>query len=278
MNESKKNLVVLRSGDKSSHASWFPKDGKARSFDLMISYYGKSEGRFKTDGEYYSAEAGPKWPILGKLVADQWPVFEKYDAIWFPDDDLTLDHDSIRKFFEIFHEYDLLLAQPSMNPDGEWAHILNVQRPEYLLRFSSMIEPMAPLFSREALRKCHATFLESLSGWGLDYVWPKILGGPKTKIAIIDAVSMLHAGPLGFNPATARKEASLYDVLEKMKVNPWEDSHRILTKYGAVFKNECYGFVARDPIPQKHFIDSGILRRKARQALRRLRKKFTRPA
>ena len=41
-----------------------------------------------------------------------------------------------------------------------------------------------PVFDRQVL------------GWGSDHVWPRLIGPPHGRIAIIDAVPMVHTRPL----------------------------------------------------------------------------------
>ncbi|KAK3241370.1 hypothetical protein CYMTET_48860 [Cymbomonas tetramitiformis] len=60
------------------------------------------------------------------------------------------------------------------------------------LRYTQFVEVQMPVFSRYALEKCMKTFQETTSTWGLDLIWPKLLGYPTDKIAIIDAVQAYH--------------------------------------------------------------------------------------
>ncbi|MDB5210585.1 MAG: hypothetical protein JWQ30_1412, partial [Sediminibacterium sp.] len=49
----------------------------------------------------------------------------------------------------------------------------------------------------ETLLLLKDTFHLNHSAWGYDYLWPYLLGYPKDKIAIIDAVRMVHTRPVG---------------------------------------------------------------------------------
>ena len=82
------------------------------------------------------------------------------------------------------------------------------QNPDCLLRFTTFVELMAPLFSRDALRKCAATFAGNKSAWGVDFAWTSILGRPSNGIAIIDAAPVRHTRPIGatYNLAAAFAE------------------------------------------------------------------------
>jgi hypothetical protein len=50
-----------------------------------------------------------------------------------------------------------------------------------------------------ALRLCLGSFRDSVSGFGLDHLWPALLGGARSRIAIIDAAGVIHTRPLGRN-------------------------------------------------------------------------------
>lgn len=192
----RRNLVILRAGDASLHRGWIAEPN--RDFDLFISYYGKQPGLHSTDAEYYEHRAGPKWSCLGDLLDAHPELLRDYDAFWFPDDDLSATTDVINRMFALFHGFSLSLAQPALTRDSfrSWDQLL--ERPEYVLRHVAFVEVMAPIFEKSALRACLPTFTMSRSGWGLDWVWPKLAGrGRPDSIAIIDATPVRHTRPLG---------------------------------------------------------------------------------
>ena len=94
--------------------------------------------------------------------------------------------------FEIFAAYGLLLAQPSLchTPHRAtwWPHLLQQEpqpqqqrgggggggssRSSSMLRFTTMVEVMAPIFEADFFRGLVAPTLHNAwSGWGLDFVW-----------------------------------------------------------------------------------------------------------
>jgi len=222
------NLVVIRAGDTSMHQQWLAKDNM-RNFDVYVSYYGDSIGKFKNDAEYYDHSIGLKWPILSKLYLENSDLFLSYDACWFPDDDLLISSESISKMFNIFHEYQLWLAQPSLAPGSYVTFAVTAQAIKTILRMSDFVEIMCPIFSRQTLSILAHTFSISASGWGLDSVWPKLLGYPRDRIAFIDETPVIHTRPL--------KTGSFYDQCYKMKVNPKEDLKRVLRRYKLKWRN-----------------------------------------
>jgi hypothetical protein len=190
-------LVMARAGNSSLHRKWL--QGGERNFDLYLSCYGDRPQEYAPDAEYLREKKSTKWPAWhGHLLVDR-ELVANYDAVWFPDDDLLIDAAGISKMFDLFVSFDLAMAQPAMGLDSYFSHPILLRDTGYVLRFTNFVEVMAPVFSREALAMLHPTFLESRTGWGLDYLWPCLLsqGGLGAKIAVIDAVSMTHTRPVG---------------------------------------------------------------------------------
>jgi hypothetical protein len=73
---------------------------------------------------------------------------------------------------------------------------------------------MAPCFAAPMLSKALPLFNSNLSGWGLDFVWPKLADRPEHEIAIIDAVTVHHTRPVG---------GPNYNMLKEKGVSPWDE-------------------------------------------------------
>lgn len=215
-----RNLVVVRAGDDSLHPEWIR--DSPRDFDLFISYYGKVEGRYAADGDYYEARPGPKWPCIAALLEQHRELIDEYDAFWFPDDDLSVGTAVINRMFAFFCAHRLCLAQPALTRDSyhTWSTLL--QEPGCHLRYTGFVEVMAPLFSRAALKVCAPTFSESPSGWGLDWVWPTLCRRAQLDgIAVLDATPVWHTRPVG---------GELYR--NNRELDPRADAARVIRKYG----------------------------------------------
>lgn len=215
-----RNLVVVRAGDRSLHPTWLA--GPRRDFDVFVSYYGANPGTHAAAADYYEARPGPKWPCIGALLDEHAELVGAYDSVWFPDDDLAADGETIDRMFAFFHAYRLCLAQPALTPDSYCTWRTLRQDPGCHLRFNAFVEIMAPIFSREALRTCAPSFVESRSGWGLDWLWPELCRraglGP---LAVIDATPVRHTRPCG---------GELYRLHPDM--DPRADAEAVLRKYG----------------------------------------------
>ena len=83
----------------------------ASCFDLAISYYRKNEKEFP-EAKLLSNDREGKFSNIGRFT---------------------------EKMFEIFHGNNLLLAQPSVCPKGNYSHPHNIQNKKYKLRFISCI-------------------------------------------------------------------------------------------------------------------------------------------
>jgi len=190
-------LVVARVGDRSLHRHWL--SGGERNFDLYLSYYGADPDKFSEDAEYWYGRKGPKWPILADHVREDAAIFEAYEAVWLPDDDLLIDAKQISRMFEYFSLFGLALGQPALSHDSYYSHSVLLHDSRYLVRYTNFVEVMAPILSRESMRVLSTTFDQSRIGWGLDYLWPYLLekASVKGRIGIIDAVTMVHTRPAG---------------------------------------------------------------------------------
>ncbi len=192
----RKNLIVLRAGDSSLHRNWLR--GAEPDFDLAISYYGKINDQHRQDADYWEHRPGPKWSALAQWMSEHPEWLDRYEGFWFPDDDLDADAATLNRMFGLFHGLNLKLGQPALTRDSffSWPQLL--QRPEFLVRYMAFVEVMAPIFTRSSLRTCLASFSESRSGWGLDWIWPHLLGGSADlRIGVLDATPVKHTRPVG---------------------------------------------------------------------------------
>jgi hypothetical protein len=190
-------LVMARVGDKSLHGKWI--EGGKRNFDLYLSYYGSTPGKYAQDADYLREIKGLKWPVLHNHIVEEKGLIEKYDAVWFPDDDLLMDTQSINRMFDLFCAFNLSLAQPALSWDSYCYHFILLRNDDSILRYTNFVEVMAPVFSKDALSYLGKTFNQVRFGHGLDFLWPYLIE-PKfgqNAIAVIDAVEMVHTRPGG---------------------------------------------------------------------------------
>jgi hypothetical protein len=189
------NLVISPAGDKSFHKEWLK--GKP-NFELVLLYYGQDMEIAKTylqDTPNVYASKGFKWWLIKSFIEDNLDWVSQFEYIWFPDDDIEIDTESINTLFEISKKYSLWLCQPSLL--GYASHKITLPQQNSLLRYTNFVEVMAPMMSLDTVLKLKETFDVNYSSWGLDGIWPYLLGQPKDKVAIIDTIIMHHTKPPG---------------------------------------------------------------------------------
>ncbi|WP_299804450.1 DUF707 domain-containing protein [uncultured Shewanella sp.] len=192
----KKYLVIARVGDNSLHPRWL--ENAAPNFDLFLSYFGDKPNHYQAEATYYEQVKGGKWPIIHKLIENNWAFISQYDAVWLPDDDIMTDANTINKMFSLFDGFGLALAQPALTMDSYFSHSSLLRQPNSVLRYSNFVEVMVPVFSANALQALKGTFAQSPSGWGLDALWPHLIENKDFKnIAVIDATAVIHTRPVG---------------------------------------------------------------------------------
>jgi len=181
-----KNLVFVAAGDSSLHQHWL----NSPDFDVYINYYGEVGGRYEKEGNFYSTFKGTKYKILLQAMEANPDLFEHYQNVWLPDDDIYLDAEGVSKMFKTFAEFDLMLGQPAII--GFISIPMSAAVPFSRLRFTNWVEIMCPVFSKVCLQSLKQTFSENASHWGIEFIWNMMLGQPKDKIGIIDETPAVH--------------------------------------------------------------------------------------
>jgi hypothetical protein len=194
---SKPHLVVSRVGDGSLHREWLG-DPAHRTYDVWLDYYGDDDTRFAGDAAVVSTGRNTtKWKRMAALLTERAADVAKYEAVWFPDDDLSVAPAGVEGIFALFRRLRLDLAQPALLDGSYSSFYITLRHRTLLARFTNFVEGMAPMFSPRALAACRGTFESTISNWGVDFLWPKLLGYPEDRIAILDGTPVLHTRPVG---------------------------------------------------------------------------------
>jgi hypothetical protein len=196
----RENLVVLCANENSLHNQWTRDiDDMDRNWDLCITRYDPELTSFPPDCEYLVHQPkAPKFTGIYKLFHGGSPLWN-YRYVWLPDDDLTTSWRQINRLFEICYRHHLMLAQPALRAGSYVNHAMTRQDERFALRFTKFVEIMCPAFSIGALQICLPTFEGMQSGYGLEHIWPQLLGDIITRFAVIDTVTVMHTRPLGTN-------------------------------------------------------------------------------
>jgi hypothetical protein len=212
-----KNLILARVGRNSLHRCWIDQ-GKPRDWDLYLCPF--QEIPTQADLECLEGRVipGPKWTGLRQLL-NEWSGWREYDYIWLPDDDILTTQDAITAMFRAAEALGFQLFAPGLHEASYYAHYIGMRNLTFFARRVGFVEIMVPGFSRAALDKLLPTFELSTTGWGwgLDSLWPKLLG--YRDLGIIDGVPVLHTRPVG----------QFRDPDLGRKVN--DESDRILSEY-----------------------------------------------
>lgn len=198
---------------------------KGRSWDLLLNYYDGSPAGLPA-AEMITAGGITKFPALWETNRAHDGFLLEYRASFFLDGDLELRFEDVDRLFAIFCEFDLALAQPSLTPQSYSSWPITLHSPAFRLRFTNFVEIMAPMFSAAALARCLPTFPRSISGWGLDLIWPIVLGQPENAIAIIDEIAITHTRPI--DPRAGR----FYEYLRKLGVDPYKELQLLKKEHG----------------------------------------------
>ena len=208
-----RNLVIVRAGDHSLHPGWLG-DENQRHWDIVVNYYGDQENLYCESHVQRIDSKGPKWPALHLLLQENPNFLNMYDYIWLPDDDLSTTMSEINNLFSVMYEYKLQIAQPSLEQSSYFSHLLTIHNDNFQLRFTNFVEIMAPCFATELLTKAMPFLNAGLSGWGLDFIWQKLVDVPENQIAIIDDVQVRHTRPVG---------GPNYKTLQERGISPWDE-------------------------------------------------------
>ncbi len=248
-------LVVVRAGDASLHPGWID-DTRPRTFDLVVSYFGADPAKYRDAPFPRIDDAGQKFHGLKRLFLRDG-FWRDYERVWLPDDDLATEQDQIDRMFAAADAAGLELAQPSLDWRSHYSFGITLQSPSFALRYTDLIEVMAPCFTRAFLEHSLPTFDQNLSGWGLSFVWPHLLGHATRRAAIVDLVTVTHTRPVG-GPA--------YDRLRARGISPAREKAELLARYGLPPRPEPHvlGAIDRDghALDPARAPDLGRLRRK----------------
>jgi hypothetical protein len=189
------SLVLARVGGNSLHRSWI-EPGTPRDWDLYLVPYQPIGPEPGLDCVVGDVIPGPKWSGLRELL-NRWDGWRDYDYIWMPDDDIHADQATISKIFKVARGVGLDLFAPALDESSHYAHFTTMRNRRAFGRWVGFVEIMMPGFSRGALDRLLPTLdlTETGWGWGLDSVWPKLLG--YRNVGIIDGVPVVHTRPVG---------------------------------------------------------------------------------
>lgn len=246
----RRNLVIVRAGNTSLHPEWLSGPGAgARNWDIIVNYFGDDPDMYRSGDAIRIDSKGPKWPALYDLIQANAELIAPYERVWLPDDDLRCDCDDVNRLFEIFEREKLDLAQPSLRHESYITHMVTLHNRSFQLRYTNFIEVMAPCFTQVSLQTLLPTFNANLSGWGLDYIWPRYLGSG-SRVAIIDDIQVLHTRPIG---------AANYGAMKARGITAWDEMNQLLDQYNVTKRGVVISEAIASPSGRRILRGPGLL-------------------
>jgi hypothetical protein len=233
----RKNLVLARVGAQSLHPEWLD-PAHDRTWDLRLVPYQEIPDQSGRDCVVGDIIPGPKWSGIRQVLAD-WDGWRDYEHVWLPDDDIRTDQSVINRMFEVVETLGFDLFAPALDEASHFAHFSTMRNRRSYSRRVGFVEIMVPGFRTTALEAVRATLdlSETGWGWGLDSVWPKILG--YENVGIIDGTAVTHTRPVGRmrDPELGRRVLA--------------ESDRLLAQYGCAQRHTVFAMFDADLQPRE---------------------------
>lgn len=225
-----RNIIIAPCGNKASiFKEYWLKYKEEREFELCLLFYHEQVNNpaLYADVDHFFHLKGFKYHMIHRLLTEIHPEWlQQYDHFYFLDDDIEIDTRQINQLFALSKGLGAHISCAALTRDSFCSWPMFKQEANSWCRYVGQIEVMAPLFSQEALQRCLETFIANRSSWGMDSVWPKILGYPEDKLVVFDTVTMRHTQPVG--------KGELY---QKLGVDPYDEWAEIVARYGAKRQN-----------------------------------------
>ncbi|MDE1156194.1 MAG: DUF707 domain-containing protein [Acidobacteriaceae bacterium] len=221
----RRNLVFARVGRGSLHNKWAGPAPKDRSWDIQLSTYLDDISAF-TEGDFpVYIDKGTKWDSIVRYFQKNPELLDRYDHIFFPDDDLDMVAAGVETIFAICGKYDLYIAQPALTPKSYYWHPILLRCAPFQIRYINYVEPMGPCIKSSYLRDIMPVIEKNFTGWGIDNIWTQLMDEPVGKAAIIDSVAVTHTRPF--------ETGAIYDAFKEMKIDPHQQRRNILKDFQA---------------------------------------------
>ena len=173
-------------GNRSAHNYWLSEE--KRNFDVVLYVY---SGKILDDRvDFTKYRKGFKFENFNDF-SKRCDVFN-YEAVWIVDDDIQMAAPDINRMFDMFSRYGLQIGQPAFQVGSQTPMSLCIVDDSYHLRYSNFCENGVVIFSADALKKCLPIMRDIKTGWGVEYLFYKLIGEPDTGVGILDDVTCHH--------------------------------------------------------------------------------------
>jgi hypothetical protein len=218
---------------------WGGASQASRTWDLHLSYFGDRTAPFpdRPHDVTLSFEKGTKAVGTAACLDAHSDRVARYDWVWLPDDDLLADMPTLNRFFEIVEQHNLDLAQPALGPGSHVSYDITIQRPHLRLRFTTFVEIMAACFSRHALNLRRPYLAATVSSWGPNHLFPRLLGYPDRAIGIIDESPVVHTRLVNQGPNIA--------LTRSLGISPEREFEQFMRQPGLTRRFHTFGAIDR---------------------------------
>lgn len=219
-----RNLLFVQCARGSEFWGWFD-PGKDRDWDLFLNCYA---GNFEESGvaEYVCLQPGTKFTGMFNCWLQYESILDRYDYVFFIDDDLVFLFDDVSRFFSLMKAYGLDFAQPSLSPNSQcaWQVFYNVRQGG--VRKTNGVEIMMPALSRRAVELLIPYFSYSVSGFGLDLLMAKLAARSGLSVGVIDDIVVRHEKKID------QSGGAYYEFLRSKGINSKYELWRMIKVFG----------------------------------------------
>lgn len=219
-----RNLLFVQCAEDSEFWSWFDKEAH-RDWDLFLNCYAGDFPQTQV-AEYVCQQPGTKFTGMLKCWLNFGTIFERYDYVFFIDDDLQFRFADISLFFNLIESYGLDLAQPSLTSGSQcvWQDFFHSQRGG--MRRTNGVEIMMPALSLRARKLFLPYFLYSVSGFGLDLLMAKLAKRCGLNSGIVDDIVVRHEKKID------QAGGAYYEFLRSRGINSKYELWRMIKMFG----------------------------------------------
>lgn len=179
--------------------------------------------------ELVFTEREPKFTILNLLTKDA----SSFDWLLLCDDDVEVTEGFLDRFIGLSQTYDFALSQPARTAGSYTDHPITQVMPGIQARRTRFVE-IGPVVCvrRDAIPLILPFAEESGMGWGLDFVWPRLLEAAGLRLGIVDAAPIAHRlrpPAAAYNGDEARQK--MFWALASHAYLPLDEAFTVLEAY-----------------------------------------------
>lgn len=215
------NLLFVQCAEGSNFWSWF--DAKRpRDWDVALNCYAGTVSKAESV-EYVCEQKGTKFTGMYNWWRFFRDIFDRYETVFFVDDDLVFNFDDLSVFFDTVQTYDLDLAQPSLSAGSFCSWDVFFHKGKGAVRPVNGVEIMMPALSKRAREVMLPFFMLSVSGFGLDLLMAQTAQTRNLRAGIVDEVIVDH------RRAISQTDGAFYEFLRKHGLNSKFELWRLQT-------------------------------------------------